>query len=81
MMRRMITLLAGAALMLGMFAGPALAARPADGFPNVSCLRSGVSTLQSTSETRQLRLDLAQGGLLGTVIADHLSPEADYPWC
>jgi hypothetical protein len=76
-MRRMITLLAGAALMLGMLAGPALAAPPGGG-PNVSFLRAGVSALQGAPD---LRMELARGGVLGAVIADHLSPDASYDWC
>jgi hypothetical protein len=74
-MKRIMTTGAAALLALALTAGPAAAK---GGPPNVECLRAGVSALQGAPE---FRLQLAQDGVLGAVIKDHLSEDADYPWC
>ena len=73
MTRRMITLLATAALTLGLLAGPA-AARPA--LPDTDCLRAGVAVI-GPDGLKAAGPSAAVGG----VITSHLFSPGDWEWC
>ena len=74
MTRRLLLLVVSSALTLGLIAGPAAAARPAQ--PDTACLQAGIATLGP--ETLKA---VGPTGAVGDVITGHLFSPGDWPWC